>query len=113
MVRFTCDERTKRYAAERRAEGKSTKEIIRCLKRYVAREVFGLLTDPPPVLQGSDLRVARTKAGVSLAIVATALDSWPTRISELERGIRHDADLASRYETWLAQPKADLTSSHP
>ncbi|MDQ3305776.1 MAG: hypothetical protein M3535_07310 [Actinomycetota bacterium] len=103
----------RRQAAERRAEGKSAKEIIRCLKRYVAREVFRLLTDPPPVLQGSDLRAARTKVGVSLAIVATALDSWPTRISELERGIRHDADLASRYETWLAQPKADLTSSHP
>jgi hypothetical protein len=34
MVRLTCDERTKRYAAERRAEGKSAKEIIRCLKRY-------------------------------------------------------------------------------
>jgi transposase len=113
MVRLTCDERTKRYAAERRAEGKSAKEIIRCLKRYVAREVFGLLTDPPPVLQGSDLRAARTKAGASLAIVATALDSRPTRISELERGIRHDADLASRYAKWLAQPTVDLTGSHP
>ncbi|CAN5775313.1 hypothetical protein BH20ACT1_BH20ACT1_08470 [soil metagenome] len=77
MVRLTCDERTKRFAAERRAEGKGAKEIIRCLKRYVAREVFRLLTDPPPVLQGSDLRAARTKVGVSLAIVATAWTAGP------------------------------------
>lgn len=25
------------------------KEIIRCLKRFVAREVFGILRDGPPV----------------------------------------------------------------
>jgi transposase len=27
----------------RRQEGKSKKEVIRCLKRYVAREVFAVL----------------------------------------------------------------------
>ena len=31
---------TRAYAERRAAEGKSKKEIIRCLKRYVAREVF-------------------------------------------------------------------------
>jgi hypothetical protein len=30
--------------ARRTAEGKSKKEIIRCLKRYVARELFAILT---------------------------------------------------------------------
>ena len=34
---------TKDYVARRTAEGLSKKEIIRCLKRYVAREVFGAL----------------------------------------------------------------------
>jgi len=29
--------------ARRIAEGKTTKEVIRCLKRYVAREVFAAL----------------------------------------------------------------------
>jgi len=29
--------------ARRTAEGKTTKEVIRCLKRYVAREVFAAL----------------------------------------------------------------------
>jgi hypothetical protein len=37
------DERTRRYAARRASEGKSKKEIIRCLKRYVAREVYRVL----------------------------------------------------------------------
>jgi hypothetical protein len=31
---------TRAYAERRTAEGKSKKEIIRCLKRYVAREVY-------------------------------------------------------------------------
>jgi transposase len=32
------------YVARRTAEGLSTKEIIRCLKRYVARELYKILT---------------------------------------------------------------------
>ena len=37
------DERTRTYVAKRTAEGKTKKEILRCLKRYVAREVFAVL----------------------------------------------------------------------
>ncbi len=32
------------YVARRIAEGKTKTEIMRCLKRYIAREVFPLLT---------------------------------------------------------------------
>jgi transposase len=35
------------YVARRTAEGRSKREIIRCLKRYVAREVYRALTDAP------------------------------------------------------------------
>jgi transposase len=45
LVRMGCDERTRAYAARRRAEGLNTQEIMRCLKRYVAREVFRILTE--------------------------------------------------------------------
>lgn len=41
--RLRTDERTRRYAARRTAEGKTKAEIIRCLKRYVAREVYRAL----------------------------------------------------------------------
>jgi transposase len=46
------DERTRRYVARRTAEGKSRREIMRCLKRYIAREVYRVLvpvTSPPPI----------------------------------------------------------------
>ena len=41
--RLRTDERTKAYVARRIAEGHSKLEAIRCLKRYLAREVFALL----------------------------------------------------------------------
>ncbi len=34
---------TRDYVVRRISEGKSKREIIRCLKRYVAREVYTLL----------------------------------------------------------------------
>ncbi len=43
VVRLRWDERTREYARRRTAEGLSKPEIIRCLKRYVAREVFTAL----------------------------------------------------------------------
>ena len=39
MVRMSTDPRTRAYVARRTLEGKSKREIICCLKRYVAREV--------------------------------------------------------------------------
>jgi transposase len=44
VVRMRVDERTRAYVARRSAEGKSRREIMRCLKRYVAREVYRVLT---------------------------------------------------------------------
>jgi transposase len=43
ISRLRHDPRTQAYMARRTAEGKSKKEIIRCLKRYVARELFAIL----------------------------------------------------------------------
>src|SRR5215208_4927097 len=47
LGRMSWDERTREYVARRTAEGKSRREILRCLKRYVAREVYRILTAPP------------------------------------------------------------------
>jgi transposase len=41
--RMRRDLRTRDYVARRTAEGKSKKEIIRCLKRYIARELYRIL----------------------------------------------------------------------
>ncbi|MCA1717307.1 MAG: IS110 family transposase [Actinobacteria bacterium] len=52
MVRMGSERRTREYVARRTAEGKSKREIIRCLKRYVAREVYRVLVptaSPSPI----------------------------------------------------------------
>ena len=47
IVRMRFHEPTIAYVARRTAEGKSKRDIIRCLKRYVIREVYHLIrTDP-------------------------------------------------------------------
>jgi transposase len=43
LARMRRDHRTQEYVARRTQEGKSKREIIRCLKRYVAREVYRVL----------------------------------------------------------------------
>lgn len=43
MVRMRGDSRTKAYVARRTSEGLTGKEIQRCLKRYIVRELFPLI----------------------------------------------------------------------
>ena len=43
LARMRRDRRTQEYVARRTQEGKSKREIIRCLKRYIAREVYRVL----------------------------------------------------------------------
>ncbi|HEX5204392.1 MAG TPA: IS110 family transposase [Actinoplanes sp.] len=44
LSRLRWDPRTREYMQRRTKEGMSKKEIIRCLKRYVARELYQLIT---------------------------------------------------------------------
>ncbi|QCX82837.1 Transposase IS116/IS110/IS902 family protein (plasmid) [Streptomyces sp. YIM 121038] len=46
LVRMKYDPRTQQYVSRRTAEGMSKMEIIRCLKRFVAREIYRLLPHP-------------------------------------------------------------------
>jgi isocitrate lyase len=43
LVRLRDDPTTRAYAARRRAEGKNSREIRRCIKRAIARHLFKLL----------------------------------------------------------------------
>jgi len=47
IVRMQHHEPTKAYVARRTTEGKSKRDIIRCLKRYVIREVYQLIKVNP------------------------------------------------------------------
>ncbi len=75
MVRLATRERTRAYAARRQAHGKTRRETIRCLKRYIAREVFNLLTKPQPAPNTEDLRAQRHTTGHSLATAAAQLNT--------------------------------------
>ena len=50
VVRLRHDHRTKAYMRRRTTEGMSKAEVIRCLKRYVAREVFSALQNSAEII---------------------------------------------------------------
>ena len=50
VVRLCHDLRTQAYLRRRTAEGMSKIEVIRCLKRYVAREVYSIIRKPAQIL---------------------------------------------------------------
>jgi transposase len=44
LTRLRADPRTRAYARRRTRNGRSKREILRCLKRYIAREVFKIIS---------------------------------------------------------------------
>jgi transposase len=46
LTRMVCDPRTRYYIERRIKEGRTKKEAVRCLKRYVAREIYQQLPRP-------------------------------------------------------------------
>ncbi|MDO9525563.1 MAG: IS110 family transposase [Gemmobacter sp.] len=53
IVRMRDHQPTKTYAAKRTAEGKTRRDIIRCVKRYIVREIFRHLCAPLPTPQAT------------------------------------------------------------
>ena len=49
VTRLRCHAETKDYIARKRAQGKSTKDAIRCLKRHLVRRIWHLLQAPAPI----------------------------------------------------------------
>ena len=105
-TRIHNDARTQAYVAKREAEGKNRKEIIRCLKRHIAREVYRLLTNPPPTPNCARLRTRRQDAGITITQAARAIGTHTARISELELGRDHNHQLATQYQRWLRTREA-------
>jgi transposase len=48
LSRLRWDPHTRAYLARRISQGKTRREAIRCLKRYIAREIYQLITKPRP-----------------------------------------------------------------
>jgi transposase len=49
LVRMRCHPPTKAHVQRRTNQGPSKLDITRCLKRYIAREIYHQLTSPPPI----------------------------------------------------------------
>lgn len=102
IVRLRYDHRTRLYAQRRRHEGRTNKEILRCLKRFIAREIYNTITNPPThIPTGPELRTLRKQKNQTLAHVANALGTDLNRISRLETGIDHNTTLAQQQHQWL------------
>ncbi|MFJ7497940.1 transposase [Streptomyces sp. NPDC097727] len=101
LVRMSSDTRTRDYVARQTAAGRTKKEIIRLLKRAIAREIFRYLTTPVTVPDITDLRPARRAKNITLTTVAEHFGVWPAVISCIERGTRRDDDLTDAYRDWL------------
>ncbi|MGN0038138.1 MAG: IS110 family transposase [Coriobacteriales bacterium] len=103
ISRVKHDERTKRYVEKRKAQGKSKKEILRCLKRYVANEVYKALLKPKdvPEPKGPELREIRLSLGLAQREVAPFLNASPSTVSDIELGKRRNLKLERKYEELL------------
>lgn len=98
------EDRTAAYIVRRTAEGKSQREIVRCLKRFVAREIFRVLHDPQPAATDNGrLRQRRQVLAIPIATAANDLGVPYQRLRRLEIGQRHDPDLAASYRQWLTE----------
>ncbi|KXX59533.1 hypothetical protein [Rhodococcus sp. LB1] len=98
------------YIAQRTAEGKSEREIIRCLKRFAAREVFKIIQNPLPVNNGTGrLRQRRRTLAIPITTVATAHSRFPTSAYDVSRsGL--DPDLAATYSRCLTDREQQSSS---
>ena len=101
LVRWSHDPRTREYVTRQLAAGRSKKDILRLLKRAIAREMFKHLTAPCPIDDYSDLRPTRQAHNITLTAAAAHFGVWPNTISRLERGLKRDDALATNYRQWL------------
>jgi transposase len=104
LVRLRYHAPTRAYAARRRAEGKTHAEITRCLKRFVAREAYQAITNPPTdLITGPELRALRAAGHLSLTTVCNAIGTSPINLSRIERGLAHDTNLTRRARAAIFQ----------
>ncbi|MCC2030066.1 transposase [Microbacterium sp. YMB-B2] len=103
--------RTMAYFERRRAEQLTDRDIMRCLKRHVANEVYAALLNPAtdhPV--GRELRARRQAIGIPISVLATTLGVPYQRLRRLEIGTRADPELEARAATVLEQISPTLTA---
>lgn len=92
------------YFERRRAEQLTDRDIMRCLKRHVANEVYAALLNPAtdnPV--GRELRARRQAIGTPISVLAATLGVPYQRLRRLEISTRAGPELEQRANLALAQ----------
>lgn len=108
-VRMSHDPRTRAYVARKESEGKSRKEALRCLCRYIAREVYRLLTGPQGVpCDQSRLAGRREAAGLTQSAAAAGAGITRSKVGRLERLAEYDTEALALYDAFLRRIEADL-----
>lgn len=103
MTRMRCEERSQQYLQKRTTEGKTRREILRRLKRYIAREIHHPLTNPPLTPNTAQLRTQCLQTGITATQTAKTLNTHTSRITQPETGYTHNHQPATRHEQWLKQ----------
>ena len=83
VVRLRWHQPTRDHMSRRTAEGRTTAEVMRCLKRYVAREVFGLLPRGASVQGASS--PARAPRSVASRSAGSPARARPRRVTMASR----------------------------
>ncbi|MGW6460265.1 transposase [Streptomyces sp. NPDC055078] len=108
LVRMSSNSRTREYVARQTAAGRTKKEIIRLLKRAIAREMFRCLTTTVTVSGIADLRPLRQSKNITLTAVARHFGVWPATITAVINRLRGIS--ISSVDRWKA--KGDLSSGN-
>lgn len=97
---------TRDYVQRRTEEGLSKKEIMRCLKRALVREIYRVLcrkqsASRPTTPPGDELKRLRTAKRLTQTAVAEKLGCAAARISDIETGKRPLPELRLAYAEFL------------
>ena len=113
IARLACDPRTRAYVDRRVSEGKTRREAVRCVCRYIAREVYRLITGPQePLPDGRELAARRKALGATQAEVAAVLGVGAPKVSRAERRAEFDASVLRPYAELLDRLSPEAENGH-
>jgi len=102
-ARMAHDGRTREYIRKKTSEGKTKKEAIRCLCRYIAREVYRLLTGPQECACDQAALAGRRKAaGLTQARAARGAGITLSKLRRLELMQEFNTEALGAYDAFLS-----------
>lgn len=112
ISRMSHDERTRNYISKRISEGKTKREAMRCLKRYIAREIYGLLTHASEGHPNPDeLKARRLKCGLTQKRIAESMEVAPRMVSAAENRVTYETTFLLAYERALDEFEKNLKTT--